>query len=325
LKKDKMKNLKYLLIGLVVFIIIISFYLISFFYHIDKFTKEEQKAMKQLTENTEAERIKNVKFEAERKAEKPWANDILWEMIETNGSHASFSAKINKKVDALTFKLVGHFNKTGEYRDFVPSYIEIRNLSDRKFIQKLIVRDEFGKEALGTWEMELGVMGLNLVELVDLNFDGYLDLRVLLYTGATGVNQYASFLYSPTLKKFIFNKKLTEMSILRINPKSKQLITYDRSGWCYESMRYYEVIDNDFMLTKFEKTEMKLIKNTDRDGSDNRCFKLTIIPREGHAIIDNNLVIYKKGKLSNKLKLIKREELNGSLDGRRRNMMGVPN
>jgi hypothetical protein len=53
---------------------------------------------------------------------------------------------------------------------------------------------------------------------------------------------------------------------------------------------------------------------------------LTGIPLQGHAITDNDSYDFldEKGRLRKKMKIIKREELHGSLDGRRRGVMGVP-
>lgn len=253
-------------------------------------------------------------IESKRKSEKPWSNEILWETIYKNGSDASFSARINENVDEFNFKLIGHFD---ELKRFIPSHIEIRNLSNGKLIQEIIVGDKFDKEEIGYSGRDLGFA--DMVQLVDINFDGYIDLRILLYTGATGCNFYASCLYNPTLKKFVFNKNLSKMSALRVDPNSKQIITYDRSGGCQETMRYYKVSDNKFILTK---AEWSTLNNAD----DIPCYKLTGIPLQGLVITDNDIYDFNdhKGRLRKKLKVIKKEALQGSIDGRERNMMGVP-
>ena len=247
-----------------------------------------------------------IKKEAESKR-----SSNLWKSLLTK-SHASFSAKINDDLPEFNFKIVGHIHKFNEYEEFIPSYVEVRNASDGKFIQKMIVGDIVDKNAIGYGEDS------GMIQLVDLNFDGYLDFRILLYRGATGCNSYASFLYNPALKKFVFNKQLSDMSALRVDAESKQLTTYDRGGYCDELIRHYEVRDNKFMLTKAEWT---IIKNVNTP-----CYKITGIPIEGHSIFDtdNYDFLDSKGRLRKKLKIVKKEELHGSLDGRHRNAYGIP-
>jgi hypothetical protein len=308
-----MKYLKYCLSLLVIFI--------SMIFGCQNATSEKDNQKNNDASNIER-KLHEKMIESKIKAGRPWSNEKLWAMINENGSHTSFSAKINEKVDELNFKLIGRVDK---HKIFIPSHVEIRNLSDGKLIQKIIIGDKFDKEAIGYSEMDLGIA--DMVQLVDVNFDGYLDFRTLLYTGATGCNSYATCLYNPTLKKFVFNKKLSEMSALRVDSNSKEIVTYDRGGWCDELMRYYEVSDNKFMLTKVEWTT-SIIENvcSPQEETLRLCYKLTGIPLQGHAITDNDSYDFldEKGRLRKKMKIIKREELHGSLDGRRRGVMGVP-
>ena len=278
-----------------------------------------------------------LKQDAESNPDKSWANGILWESIEKNRSdtlhsvkshpniierstsHASFSARVNKDVAAFNFKLVGLFDKYDSFDHFNPSYIEIRNASDGRFMQKITIADKVEKkyrEYIGYGYPDIG--RADMVQLVDLNFDGYLDLRILQNVGATGCNSYVSFLYDPKLKKFVFNKKLSHMLILKVDTKKQQIITYDRSGYCQEYMRYYKVKNNKFVVTKVEWSETWNVNAP--------CFKFTGIPLREGIVTGNEKCPYmdRKGELLKKLKDITKEEFQGSLDGRRRGMYGIP-
>jgi hypothetical protein len=112
------------------------------------------------------EKYVTEKLRQETKANpgKSWVNELLWESIEKNRSdtlhsvksnpnikersrsYASFSARVNKNVPAFNFKLVGLYDKYDSSDDFIPSYVEIRNASDGKFIQKITIADKIEKK-----------------------------------------------------------------------------------------------------------------------------------------------------------------------------------
>jgi hypothetical protein len=112
------------------------------------------------------------------------------------------------------------------------------------------------------------------------------------------------------------------MLVLRLDPKTKQIITYDRSGYCEEYMRYYKVRNNQFVVTKVEWTDTKNVNAP--------CYKYTGVPLREGLVTGDEVPPYmdkypgKKSGLGKKLKNLKKEEFDGSLDGRRRGSMGVP-
>lgn len=295
-KNRKMKTRKYYLTLLIVFIVITL--------GCQNTASEKENDKRKILSRTESESLMKEKAESEG-IPVSW----IWGSLSGNKSHASFSAKINDKLPELNFKIVGRFDK---FKNFSPSYVEIRNVSNRKLIQKIFIGDKYNKEFVGNSEDS------GMIQLVDLNFDGYLDFRILTYRGATGCNNYISCLYNPALKKYAFNKQLSEMSALNVHAYSKQLTTYDRGGWCEELIRYFEVIDDKFMLTKAEWTTYKNINSP--------CNKLTGVPLKGHAIYDTDKYAFldSKGRLRKKLRIIKKEEVRGSIDGQNRNAFGVP-
>lgn len=113
---------------------------------------------------------------------KPWSDSILWNSLLTTKSHASFSVKINDKLPEFNFKIAGKMK--GEY--FHPSHVEITNSSNGKIIQKLTAKNCFDNKGHGWNNIDSFVA--DLIQVADLNDDGYLDLRILIWAGATGNN-----------------------------------------------------------------------------------------------------------------------------------------
>jgi hypothetical protein len=198
---------------------------------------------------------------------------------------------------------------------FTPRSIKIANASTGKLIQNIpafwVVKGKYGN--IDYPDLHFA----NMIQLVDMNFDGYLDLRFLMNTGATGNNWYASFLYDPEGGKFIFNRLLSSQSGLTVDPKNKQVITYDRCGWCLEFMKYYKYRNGHYILSKIEWTD---VDTTKEPG----CFKITGIPkvRDIKIDVDTSCDEALSDTIKKRVKIVKREGLTGSLDGRPRGILG---
>jgi hypothetical protein len=136
-------------------------------------------------------------------------------------------------------------------------------------------------------------------------------------TGATGNNWYASFLYDPGSGTFIFSRHLSSQSGLTVDTENKQLITYERDGWCGEFMKYYKYRNGYYIFTKIEWTDMDMTKKPP-------CYKITGIPKVRDIEINERRIYDPKFKdyLKKKVKIVKREGLNSSLDGRPRGVLG---
>jgi len=222
-----------------------------------------------------------------------------------NQSNASFSVRINNKLPEFKFKIVGIFKDN----DFYPSYVDISDCSSGKFIQKLKAKNRFDNSFDGQ------AMGWDCFDFqfVDLNFDGYLDLRILYNLSGNGNATYASYLFDPISEKFIYNKVLSKMFILHMDSESKEIITHFRSGACFADMKYYKVENNNFIVTKVIWTELQ--------SPNLPCLRLTAIPlREGMVTGDelpphNYDYVRQKNKILKKWKILKQEWVNISLDG----------
>ena len=86
------------------------------------------------------------------------------------------------------------------------------------------------------------------LEAIDLNFDGYNDLRILNNEGATGNNWYDTLLYNQKTKKFIKNQFLSQNSSLMVDTLDRKILTFYRAGACEESLGVYAVKDTTYTL-----------------------------------------------------------------------------
>jgi len=256
-----------------------------------------------------------------KKIEVPWSNNALWDSIERTKSYADFSAKINDALPKYNFKLVGRLKEKGY---FYPTQIEIYKPSEKKPIQILRGKNRFDNHGYGFDEGDLSLA--DLVQLADINFDGYLDLRILFNTGATGNNWYASYLFNPGQDKFVYHERLSRLSAIRLNKYNKQIVTYERCGWCEEYIGYYRIIENRLILVEAEWTEMDRTRDVEVGGP--ACFKYTGKPRRGDVRIDTDKFIcdYEKYRpyMRKRMTDIKEDVLYGSLDGRARSLGGIP-
>ena len=243
----------------------------------------------------------------------PWSNEALKDIFYVKKKeYASFSVKINEKMPEYNFKIVGKRTKVKNLKGiyFIPQYVEV-NLKG-KTIQKLKARGYFDNNGEGWDEFDFS----NIVEFVDMNFDGYLDLRLLYSTGATGNNWYATYLFNPNTGKFVYHKELSELCGITIDKKSKQIITYNRGGSCAEYREYYKWVRNKLVLLKAKWTEMD--RNRDEEVNGFGCFMYTGIPRHANVKIDPDRMINYDGSgasyIRKRMKNIKEKPLYGSLD-----------
>lgn len=187
--------------------------------------------------------------------------------IEIEKKKFSFTERLSKNGPKIRFNMYGKFKN--DY--LIQGHIDVFDISKSKRIQRIIINNNFEG---GHFDWYIGDFGArtHAFQLVDLNFDGYLDLRLLDNEGATGNNWYVSFLYDPEKGKFIQNWHLSSQSGLIVDSKNKQLSTYNRCGWCYEFIKYYKYRNGHYILSKIEWTDMDRTKEPG-------CFKITGVPK----------------------------------------------
>ena len=112
---------------------------------------------------------------------------------------------------------------------------------------------------------ETNVIGLNLsngqqftlsprilrdftLEMVDLNFDGYGDIKAYREGGATGNEWYDCWLYNPQQKQWMKNGFLSNACSPELDTLNRKLIAYYSGGWADQLLSVYTVSDTSFKL-----------------------------------------------------------------------------
>lgn len=93
-------------------------------------------------------------------------------------------------------------------------------------------------------------LALVKLEAIDLNFDGYNDLRILTNEGATGNSWYDTWLYNQKTKTFVKNELLSQSTCLMVDTLGRKILTYYRAGACEESLGVYAVKDTTYTLVE---------------------------------------------------------------------------
>ena len=274
------------------------------------------------------DRAKRSKVAKPVKPQNPWSNAILWDKLVVyppqRKTSASFPVKIGKDLPEFTFKLSGEFRNIME---FYPSSVEIADATTQKRIQTLSGKNRFDDRVCGGHDIN-ALFSTDLIQLVDLNHDGYLDFRILCGAGATGLNVYATYLYKPALKQFRYHKTLSQLYTVTLDADSKSLATYYRQGSCYECRGYFTITKDDTLILK--KVEWS---EEGRDQLDNFvCYKVTGAPYEKvkmylnkSSLCDDLMVSkYYPSRFYKATKVIGKERLYGSLDGQERGVLGTP-
>lgn len=225
------------------------------------------------------------------------------EQIEIQKKKFSFTERLSKKGPELRFDMYGKF-KNGYLNQ---GHIEIFDTSKSKRIQKIIINNNFEGGHFG-WLIERFGYNGHEVQLIDLNFDGYLDLRLLDNEGATGNNWYASFLYDPGKNKFIYNRHLSSQSSLVVDSKNMQVSTYNRCGACNEFIKYYKYQKGHYILSKIEWTERD---STNESG----CIKITGLPKikDIEIDVDRSCDPDLSNFINKRVKVVKEEGISRSL------------
>lgn len=230
----------------------------------------------------------------------------------------SFVKSLSEMGPHLRFDFYGKFSDGFLDR----GHIEVFDIAKAKRIQKIVIHDHFGMDYC---EWKIGDFEFNGhgIQMADVNFDGYLDLRLFYNEGATGNNWYETHLYKPSLKRFVFHLQLSDLSGIALDKNSRQVLSYNRAAWCAEYIEYYRIAKDRLILVKAEWTEIDRTRDEEAGGAP-ACFKYTGTPRSGNVKIDLNIVLSddKRSYMRKRMVNIKEELLWGSLDGRERGPLG---
>jgi hypothetical protein len=96
------------------------------------------------------------------------------------------------------------------------------------------------------------------VELIDMNFDGFLDLRIPIWfpDAIRNDGSYLYFLFDTKSGRFIKNNQLDELGFLFFISKSQELYDISADGSGDDTQTYYKWSADTLLVVRVEKTHM---------------------------------------------------------------------
>ena len=95
----------------------------------------------------------------------------------------------------------------------------------------------------------------NLLNKIDVNFDGYKDLEIYGHDGGAGPNTGNNYyIFNPKTKKFVFNQALSECTQTEINSKNKCISSHYRDGAATHGSIKYKWIKGELTQVEFYQT-----------------------------------------------------------------------
>lgn len=102
------------------------------------------------------------------------------------------------------------------------------------------------------------VVGANdLLQLVDANFDGWLDLQVPAWSGGAGPNDTSNFfLFDPASQHFVLDESLSGLTQVSIDSASATVTSASRGGCCSHSVETYRYVGSELQLVGSEEESL---------------------------------------------------------------------
>jgi hypothetical protein len=161
-------------------------------------------------------------------------------------------SEINPSLPSFDFQLVWHDDKTTATR--VLDRIEIRRKGEPQPFQIL-------SHVESSVQPEVANNGF---ELLDLNFDGYLDLRVVRFTPAGPNTPYQNWLWSKDDGKFVESAALDEITSPQFDAESQEIVSHWRGSASEQGVDVYA----------YDGPEPVLIhRETDKLGGGGACLR----------------------------------------------------
>ncbi len=105
-------------------------------------------------------------------------------------------------------------------------------------------------------EVEQSMMPDSSIVVEDMNFDGYLDMRMTGLVAMNGNTNYSSWLYNPSLGKFEYNKVLSGLVDPYFETEKKQVHSTWKSGYAHYGHETYLYQDGNYFLIESGTTDM---------------------------------------------------------------------
>ncbi len=156
----------------------------------------------------------------------------------------ALEASIHPDLPRFTFRLVGQPMEEGS-ETFAATRLEIRRAGEAEPVQvidDLEVEAPMGKPSGG-------------IEVVDMNFDGYGDLRVVEFLPAGPNVPYLNWLFDPTSERFVPSPELDEIASPTFDAANRRIRSEWRDGAVTYGTDVYEVVEGRPVLVVKERRE----------------------------------------------------------------------
>ena len=246
----------------------------------------------------------------------PIPNDVLnkfFEPIAGDYFTKTFREKINENKPEFTFDLLAFYNK--KISGYSIKTITVTDTSNGKVLQKISI-PEFtingNTELVVYFDSNAGNLGF---ELIDVNFDGYKDIR--LYDTHHYMDRWIYFVWNPNKNIYEFNEKLTEIPNIEFDETNKLIYssigkygylnnystTYKYFNGVPVPVKYYSKefikFTNEEILKYFKKISIEA------EIGDGMGFHEVISERDEKTgemkVVSDEFVFYPKSKVSERL------------------------
>lgn len=135
----------------------------------------------------------------------------------------SFTAALQPGSTPYTFKLIAdpETNTIQKIKVYLPGQDEAEQILDAE-------------------QTESPYRNSTYFKTVDVNFDGYQDIGLLNWWGATGNEGWRFWRFDPTTKLFIEDKQLAELGRPEFDAKTQTIRSFTKGGWCLFTTTTYK-------------------------------------------------------------------------------------
>jgi hypothetical protein len=111
---------------------------------------------------------------------------------------------------------------------------------------------------------------LKILQPLDVNFDGYKDLPLLIQCGAVGNCTYDFYLYEPATNRFVYDSFLSGLTMPMFDPQVKRVTSYYHGGACNSGHATYQYQSGQYVLIERQEST----SNNEKDTCTQKTYEL---------------------------------------------------
>lgn len=148
--------------------------------------------------------------------------------------------ELTNNVIPFQFSFDMNINETEDEYD-ISKTIKVKNTNTNNIIQD--------------FQLEQSLLNNDLI-IEDMNFDNFLDFRLVEFIAANGNSNYSCWLFNPSTNKFEHSTILSEMSTPRFDHQKKQVNSSWKNGYGNYGGENYQFQNNNYFLIEKYTWEM---------------------------------------------------------------------